>query len=419
MCVEFSKRTIRSIFLGVAGCILLYWFLHETERVNAVFSALRRITAPFVVGAAIAFILNVPMRGIERGLKGIKRPALRRFCAIFLTFAAIVLVLALVFTLLIPQLEKTIGSLIASLPDFFRRTRTAIAGLLEEYPEVQQWLVDNTNIETLDISVLAQKFFDIVGTSLTTIVNSTVTAIGSVSSAIVDALISIVFALYSLGNKESLARQARRMLYAFLPEHVCDETVRILRMANRTFSNFISGQCVEAVILGSMFAVTMFIMRLPFVPLVSVIVAVTALVPMVGAFVGCLVGALFILVESPLKALIYIVVFQILQQIENNAIYPKVVGTSIGLPGMWVLMAVTVGGQLGGVGGMLFMIPFTSVLYALLKEITVKRLTLRQIDPEKLTNQPPDLSSRFKEKREELRQKREKNAAETQNQNRQ
>ena len=176
-------------------------------------------------------------------------------------------------------------------------------------------------------------------------------------------------------------------------------------MANATFSNFISGQCLEALILGVMFAISMSIFGLPYMPLVSVIIAVTALVPIVGAFVGCILGAFFILVQNPAQAMFFVVMFLVLQQIEGNLIYPKVVGTSIGLPGMWVLVAVSVGGDLMGVGGMLLMIPLVSVLYALMREITDKRLAARGIDRDKVQDHPPELKSKFQEKRKMKKQR--------------
>ena len=221
-----------------------------------------------------------------------------------------------------------------------------------------------------------------------------------------DAVLSIVFALYCLARKEILARQGRRLLYAFVPEKISDEVVRIGRMTNTTFSNFISGQCLEALILGAMFAIVMTIFKMPYVPLVSVIISVTALVPIVGAFVGCAVGAFFILVLDPVLAFWFVVLFLVLQQIEGNLIYPRVVGTSIGLPGMWVLVAVAFGGDLMGVGGMLLMIPLASVLYALARDITDKRLTQRQIAKDKLMDQKPELKSNFKGKREKSKQNR-------------
>ena len=179
--------------------------------------------------------------------------------------------------------------------------------------------------------------------SVTVIANSAFSAVGSITGAIVNAVIGLVFAVYCLSRKEILARQGRRMVYAVLPERFCDELIRILRLTNSTFSNFISGQCLEACILGCLFAVTMAILRMPFIPLVSVLIAVTALIPVVGAFVGCVLGAFFILVNDPIQAIIFVAMFLILQQIEGNLIYPHVVGKSVGLPGIWVLVAVTVG----------------------------------------------------------------------------
>ena len=271
---------------------------------------------------------------------------------------------------------------------------------LGEHPELQEWILANTELENIDWTSLLQKAGSVVGDSVSTIVDSTFSAIGSVTGAIVNAVISVVFAIYCLSRKEILARQCRRVMYSVLPERFTDEVIRIMRLTNSTFSNFISGQCLEACILGCLFAVTMLIFKMPYVPLVSVVIAVTALVPVVGAFVGCALGAFFILVNDPLQALTFVIMFLVLQQLENNLIYPRVVGTSIGLPGMWVLVAVTIGGEIMGVGGMLVMIPLVSVLYTLLREFTDKRLLERGIPAEKLMEQPPEIKSRFQRNRE-------------------
>ena len=288
---------------------------------------------------------------------------------------------------------------------FFERTEIAVGEFLENNPEAMEWLNTNTDLENFDWMSIVQKVATIAGNSVTVILNSAISVFGSIVSAIVTAIIAIVFAIYSLSRKEVLARQGRRLLYSFLPERISDEIIRIMRLTNSTFSNFISGQCLEACILGCMFAIAMAIFGMPYIPLVSVLVAVTALVPLVGAFVGCIFGALFILVDSPLLALWFVVLFLVLQQIEGNLIYPKVVGTSIGLPGMWVLLAVTIGADTMGVGGMLVMIPLASVLYALLREFTDFRLKQLKIDPEKVKDQPPLLKSNFKEKRKQAKEK--------------
>lgn len=399
--MEISKKTLRNIFWGVAGCIILYWLLHEPERVKGAWKIISGVFSPFVVGAALAFVLNVPMRGFENLFSGVRKQGLRRALALIMTIISLVLVLALIFQLIIPQIVQTINTLIPHLQEFFVQVETWVSDFLRDNPQLMEWVVANTDLESLDWAGLIQRAMTMLGNSLSAVADRTFSAIGNVISAVINAVISIVFAVYCLIRKEILARQGRRLLYAFLPEKVCDEGIRILRLTNSTFSNFISGQCLEACILGCLFAVAMLICGMPYIPLISVVIAVTALVPLVGAFIGCVLGTFFIMVDDPLMAVWFVILFQVLQQLENNLIYPRVVGTSIGLPGMWVLMAVAVGGELMGVGGMLLMIPLTSVVYTLLREITDRRLAARGIDAEKLQDHPPELQSRFKEQRQQ------------------
>ncbi len=406
--LELNKKTLRNVFVGVAACIVLYWILHETERLKSVLSVLNGIFSPFVLGAAIAFIINVPMRAIEGLLKGLKQDKIRRLLAIVLTLVAVLLVLALVFMLLIPQVVETIQSLIPKLQTFFLNMETGIMAFLNDNPQLLEWVKQNTDFASFDWADLVQKFVTIAGNSVTAILGSAFSAVGIVAGAVVELIIAIVFALYCLFQKETLARQGRKLLYAFLPEKTSDSIIRILRLSNSTFSNFLSGQCVEVCILGCMFAVSMAIFRMPYIPLVSVLVAVTAFIPVVGAFVGCIIGAFLILVNDPLQAVAFVGMFLVIQQIEGNMIYPRVVGTSIGLSGMWVLLAVAVGGELMGVAGMFLMIPVASVIHTLLRERTNIRLNKRGIDPEKLKEQPPELRSHFKEKRKENKAKRAK-----------
>ena len=397
--MQLDKKTIRNIFLGVAGCILLYWLLHEPERMLSVLSGINKILSPFLVGAALAFVLNVPMRGIENWLKPIKKDGPRRALAITLTIVIIALVLTGVVLLLIPQIGDTVDSLIAMLPGFADRVITSVTEFLETHPEIKELLVEYTDFENMNLSTIAQQAISSLSGVLGSVVDGAFNAVIGLSTGIFNAVLSLVFGLYCLFRKEILARQARRILYSFVPEKAADETVRIMRMTNATFSNFISGQCLEAVILGCMFAVSMAIFRMPFIPLVSVIISVTALVPIVGSFIGCVLGAFFILVQDPMLAVWFVVMFLALQQIEGNLVYPRVVGSSIGLPGMWVLVAVAVGGDLMGVGGMLAMIPVASVLYALAREITNKRVAAKGIPSEKLQDHAPEITSRFKQKR--------------------
>ena len=398
--MELNKKTLRRIFLGIVGCILLYWVLNTPERITNIIGTIKNILSPFLVGAVLAFVLNVPMRGIERLFSGIKKPGLRRLLAIVVTLIVVLLVLTGAVYLLAPQIKNTVESLVSKLPAFFGGIKDRATQYLNENPEVMEWLSNNTSFDSINWSELIQQSITWISGSLNNIVGLTITTVVGLGTGIFNAVLSIVFALYCLSRKEILARQGRRLLYAFLPERTGDEAVRILRMSNTIFSNFISGQCMEALILGSMFAVTMTIFGMPYIPLISVIIAITALVPIVGAFAGCAVGTFFILVDNPMMAVWFVVLFLVLQQIEGNLIYPRVVGSSIGLPGMWVLLAVAIGGSMSGVGGMLMMIPLMSVLYALIREVTNNRLAKKGIPLEKLQDQPPVLRSQFKEQRQ-------------------
>lgn len=403
--MELNKKTLRNIFLGVAGCIFLYWLLHETDRLRAVLSAAGAVVSPFVLGAVLAFILNVPMRAIERMLKFIKPNGARRAVSILLTFLAVILVITGVIYLLIPQLVVTVESLIATMPGFFQRVQEKVMTILNENPEVLEWLQANTDFESFNWQELIEKAVSLVSNGVSTIFDTAISAVIGLGTGIFNAVLSFVFCLYCLARKEILARQGRRILYSVFSEKAADGIIRIFRMTNSTFSNFISGQCLEALILGCMFAVSMLIFNMPYIPLISVIIAVTALVPIVGAFVGCAIGAFFILMQDPALAFWFVVMFLVLQQIEGNMIYPRVVGTSIGLPGMWVLVAVAVGGDLMGVGGMLLMIPLSSVMYSLTREFTNNRLEERGIPHEKLQDHPPVLKSGFQKRRDQKKQK--------------
>lgn len=403
--MQIDRKLMHRIFWLIAGSIVFAWLVLDTDRATALFTKVWDLFAPFAWGAGIAFIFNVPMRGIERQLEGMKSPGLRRTLAIILTFAALVLVIMFVVELLLPQIRQTTATLMERIPAFVERTSATLVDFMADNPELQVWVMEAFDVKSLDWPTLLKDGLSFVGNQVSTMMGSAVTVIGSVTTAIFNGVISTVFAIYCLGRKEILARQGRRILYSILPEHLTDEIIRILRLTNATFSSFISGQCLEAVILGCLFAVAMVIFGMPYAPLVSVIIAVTALIPVVGAFVGCVVGAFFILVDSPIQAVTFVAMFLVIQQLENNLIYPRVVGTSIGLPGMWVLLAVTVGGEIMGVGGMLAMIPLASVCYTLAREFTDKRLAQRNIPEEKLQDHPLETRKKYqqKTKREQMR----------------
>ncbi len=217
------------------------------------------------------------------------------------------------------------------------------------------------------------------------ILSNTVSIATSVVSGVTNGIIGIVFAIYILMQKENLGRQFRRLFYAFFPEKVVDRFLEVCRLTGVSFNNFLSGQCLEAIILGMMFFVTMSILHMPYALVIAVLIGITALIPMFGAFIGCIVGAFLILIIDPMQALWFIILFMVLQQIEGNIIYPRVVGSSVGLPSIWVLAAVTLGASFGGVLGILFAIPIFSVIYTLLREDVRSRIQNREIARDKIS----------------------------------
>lgn len=406
--LEVNKKTLTRVFLGVAACIILYWLLHETESVKQVLGKILSILSPFITGACIAFIINVPMRFFENKLGAIQNPTLKRTVSLAITLIAVSIVLAVVFILLIPQLIETVELMIPSVSKFLQNLEVKIEELIAGNPDAFRFLQNSADGQSFDLGALIQKVIGLVGQSVSTIVSGAVFTIGRVTSFAINFFIAIVFSIYCLFQKETLARQGRKILYAFVKESRADYLIHILRLTNSTFSNFLSGQCIEVCILGVMIAVAMAILRMPYIPLVSVLVAVTAFIPIVGAWAGCILGAFFMLVNDPMQAVWFAVMFLVVQQVEGNLIYPKVVGTSIGLSGMWVLVAIAVGGELMGVAGMFLMIPFASVIQTILREMVSNRLAMRPVDTAKLTPQPPELKSKLKEKREHHKAKRQK-----------
>lgn len=405
---ELNKKTLLRIFWGVCGCIVLYWLLHDTERVKTLSSTVSGVLAPFVLGGVLAFILNVPMRALENSLlKKLSNEKLKRVISVVLTFIGLLLVISLVFWLLIPQIIETVNSLIPALITFGSKVEDALKAFLEKNPQVLEWLEANTDFESVSLSNLVKNILAGFGNVASAVLGGALAAISSIFTGVFNAVISVVFCIYCLFQKETLARQGRKLLYAFLKEKTADNIIRILRLTNSTFSNFLSGQCIEVCILGSLFAICMAIFRMPYIPLISVVIAVTAFIPIVGAWIGCVLGAFLIFVNDPMLALWFVVMFLIIQQIENNLIYPRVVGTSVGLSGMWVLLAVSIGGKLMGVVGMFLMIPLASVLHTLIREYTNKKLDNSKVDQEKLKIQAPELASRYKKKEKKKSKKRE------------
>lgn len=371
---------------ALAGLLLLgYWILQNTELIGRLLGWLGGLAAPFVTGGAVAFLVHVPLRAIERSLPK-KLQKGRRALALVLTVLAVLAVLGLVLGLVVPELVKTCISLGQKLPGFWQSAIGWLEQLAARYPALPDAIEETlTEWQLLDWQKIFDTLLGFLGGTGAALMNTTVSAASGLFSGAANLFIGLVFAFYLLAQKENLGRQMRMLLYALLPGHAADEALRITHLVDKTFSSFLSCQCLEACILGGMFAVSMLLCRMPYITLISVLIAFTALIPLVGAFIGCGVGALLIAVQNPMQAVWFVVLFLCLQQVEGNLVYPRVVGNSVGLPSIWVLVAITLGGNLFGIGGMLVMIPLCSVAYTLLREWVWKRLRQRRVPSEKLT----------------------------------
>ncbi|MBQ8590807.1 MAG: AI-2E family transporter [Firmicutes bacterium] len=379
--MDFNKTTMKKIILIVFSAIAFYCLLQNVSVMIRGFHRIVDVFFPFLIGASMAFILNIPMRNIEKRLfpSNQKLNPVRRPLAFLITLVLLIGILVLVAFVVIPQLVRTFLMLADQVPDALRSLEAYLYDLSIDWPQIQLYI----NELDIDWQGISKKAVTLLQNTTTLLVNSGFNAVGKTVSSVATFVISLIFSIYLLMQKEALARQGKQVLYGLLPLHVADKTVEVLSMAQTTFSKFFSGQCLEAVILGTLFLVTMTLFKMPYALLVGVLIAVTALIPIVGAFIGCFVGAFLILIVNPVTALKFIVLFLVLQQIEGNVIYPKVVGNSVGLPSIWVLTAVTVGGNLFGVIGMLVFIPLCSVAYALFRTFIKDRLTKRQIPSDK------------------------------------
>lgn len=380
--MEFSREKIRQIrrLMLLAAFLVLGLIYSEAVFRGIVF--LFSIMSPFLVGGVIAFILNIPMRAIEEKLlarwKGRSAGKLKRPVSMVLALVTVVLIITVVVGTVVPQVASTAAEVGKKVPAFMDSIIEELDKLTKKYPELAEQVSKLEQLEMNWDSIL-NSIFDFLKNGAGDMLNSTVNVASGIISGVVNAVISFIFALYILSQKENLADQGRRILAAYLPEAFCRRTLEICSLLYRNFSSFITGQCLEAVILGTMFVISMTLFRMPYALMVGVLIAFTALIPIVGAFIGCAVGAFLILIDNPLLALWFIILFLVLQQIEGNLIYPKVVGNSVGLPAIWVLMAVSLGGSLFGVSGMLFFIPLMSSCYALLRESVNRRNAEKRI----------------------------------------
>ena len=375
---NLSIKKIRELIVFTALLVVALW---KFDVVLGVLKTIGQIIFPFILGGAIVFVINVPMSFLEKKIfENIKKEnkaarKLARPVSLLLTIVLVIGVIALVMIGVIPQLTKTMGSLMINITDFIPQIKIWIRDFFHDNREIMN-LVDQVQFKP-DQAI--RWGISLLGNGAGNMMNTTVSAVGSVVSGLATFFIAFSFACYVLFQKEKLHVQVRKVLFAFLPKQKADAFLKVCSLTYRTFANFLTGQCLEAVILGCMFVVTLSIVRMPYALLIGVLIAFTALIPIFGAFIGCAVGSFLIFMVSPKQAIIFIIVFLVLQQIEGNLIYPHVVGESVGLPSIWVLAAVTIGGNLMGIVGMLVFIPLLSVVYTIFRKVVYQRLKKRHI----------------------------------------
>ncbi len=377
--MERNRSTLTKIALIAAGVVILYWGLNNLSFLGSVLNTIIGILSPFLLGLCIAYVLSVPMRGFEKllfrpGKKTgkVRLEKLRGPVCLVLSMVTVLALVAAVMFLVLPELGRTAMTIRDSIPGFITRVQKWSNEVLEKYPAIL------TTIQSVDWTGIWDDVLTFLKTGVGSFVGSTVGVIGSVFNGATSFFLACIFACYVLLQRQTLARQYKKLCYAHFREERVDRMLEICALANQTFTKFITGQCLEAVILGAMFFLAMTIFQFPYALMISVLIAFLALIPVFGAFIGCFVGALLILVSDPIKALWFVLLFVVLQQIEGNLIYPRVVGSSVGLPGIWVLVAVTIGGSALGILGMLVMVPVGSVIYALIRGDTAKRLEQRK-----------------------------------------
>ena len=411
--MELDKQTIKKIIGLISFAILLSWGLKNAEFIKSLIALALGLLQPFLIGGVIAFVVNVPMRALENtcfikpyqkrlaaqaaakptGKGAAKAPdkvpfwyRAKRPLSLILSLLLVLGVIGVGTLIVVPETVSSFSSIVNNLRNFPLMLNQWAQELMNWMPQAAVWLEElnlNLDLTSIDWREIITQVVNFLQNGAGNVLNTTFTVASGIFNGIVTGFLAIVFSFYLLMNKEKLGSQTKQLLYALLKEPHADYLVRVGQMTNRTFSKFLSGQCVEAVILATLFFVSMSILRFPYAMIISTLIAFTALIPVFGAFIGCVVGAFLILLVDPVRAFWFVVLFLFLQQFEGNIIYPRVVGSSVGLPSMWVLVAVTLGGSMMGVLGMLVYIPMFSVLYRLIREAVSNRLETKQIPAEK------------------------------------
>ena len=388
--MKLDKENTKQIIKIVVIAIVLLVALLNIIQIWEIFKVFLNILSPFIWGLAIAFILNIFMTFYENKLfksrkakknnnKELKQKknGIKRVCSIALSIIKIIAVITIIMLLIIPQFVEVIKNLVINIPDYLENFKFFAMDITEKVPEINNFI---QNIQ-IDTEALRNGIINI----SKDVLNVTINQVSNLFSNVVNFFIAIVFAVYILANKERLKVQAKEFIYARLDKEKADYILKVSRLSRDSFRNFLTGQAKEAVILGVLCAIGMLILGIPYAGPIGALTALTAFVPIVGAFIGGFIGAVLIVAVDPIKAVIFIIFIIVLQQVEGNLIYPHVVGKNIGLPSIWVLVAITIGGSLFGIMGMIVGLPILSIIYAIVTENTKNKIKEKGLE-EKFEN---------------------------------
>lgn len=380
-----DKKKFKLGLLFAAAVIVIYSLITNFTSLGRVIKGIISILSPLLLGILLSLILGTPMGLFERFLEFLNKKSKFKkklsekaitMISLILAYLLAIGIISFVFIILIPAIKDSVNEI-----------ATAIKNA---YPVVSDFIRDQgikmPSFDKISQYVNLTTIWQSLTSNAGTIVDTVISSVNGIITLLANLVTMIIFSVYILANKKNLKRQSEKLVRAYFKEEKATKINYVINLVTKTFSNFFSGQCLEAIILGTIFFVVMSIFRFPYAPIISVVIGITAFIPYVGAFIGCIVGVILILLISPMKALIFAIMFLIIQQLENNIIYPRVVGTSVGLPAIWTFAALIVGGAVYGVVGMLVFIPLTSILHTLLRNDVKERLSKK----EALKNAEPD-----------------------------
>ena len=380
--MNFNKRNIMDIAKYLFLALFVVLVVKYSENIFSKIGNISGAAVPLISGLAMAYVLNILMKKLEKIYFPKSKNEIinksRRAVCIFLAILLIIFILVIVALIVIPELVNAISVIISAIPKFVEDIIKFIDTNSDKYEVVENTLVTLQ----IDVNEISRSVMTFTSSLLTGVLNSIILFASTMANSLINFIISLVFAIYALANKEKLSYQIKKVMKAFLKNKSIEKINYVFHVINESFSNFIVGQCVEAVIIGGLCTAGMFVFSFPYAVTVGVFISVTALIPIVGAYLGAALGAFIILTVSPLKAVLFLLYITILQQLENTLIYPKVVGSSIGLPGIWVFAAITIGAGLGGIVGMLLSVPVAATIYKLFVDKVNKRLIEQEMKKE-------------------------------------